>query len=252
MFPKISIVTINRNNSIGLRKTIQSVLSQTYSNIEYIIIDGNSSDASVNEIKTVENRLTYWISEPDKGLYNAMNKGLAKATGNYVLFLNSADYFHDDFVIEKLVAAADNADMIYGNLCILKGGKIHVLKSAPIIHYHERYQHNLPPHPAILIRRQLINELGGLDEDYKIIADVVLISKLFASKEHKYKFLDIPITVFDISGISSNPENQEEIYQERRRFIQDEFPEYLIDFEKIYKERSITERVIDKIKILFK
>jgi glycosyltransferase involved in cell wall biosynthesis len=248
MYPRISIITINRNNALGLRKTIESVLFQNYGHIEYIIIDGNSTDTSVDEIKAVESRVFYWISEPDTGLYNAMNKGLKKATGDYVLFLNSADYFYNDQVIQGLLTGLSGEDIIYGNLCTLKAGIIKELKSAPIISFHKAYQHTLPPHPVVLIKRRLINEVGGFDERFKIIADVVLIAKLFSSKDTTYKFVDIPVTVFDTNGVSSNPENQEHIYQERRKFILNEFPQYLDDFEKVYQKPGLIQRIFRKVK----
>src|SRR5688572_24379508 len=116
MPPRISIISINLNNSAGLKKTINSVLAQTYQAIEFIIIDGNSTDGSVTQIKAVAEHLDYWVSEPDAGLYNAMNKGLTAATGNYVLFLNSGDYLVDKFAIEKLVSNSSGEDVIYGNL----------------------------------------------------------------------------------------------------------------------------------------
>ena len=88
---KISIITINYNNKSGLEKTIESVLQQTYDNIEYLVIDGNSTDGSKDVIKKYKHRISYWVSEPDSGIYNAMNKGGTKATGDYLLFLNSGD-----------------------------------------------------------------------------------------------------------------------------------------------------------------
>ncbi len=88
---KLSIITINKNNAYGLRKTIQSVINQTYSNIEYIIIDGASTDGSIDVIKKFEDKIDWWASEPDTGIYNAMNKGIKIATGDYCQFLNSGD-----------------------------------------------------------------------------------------------------------------------------------------------------------------
>ena len=90
----ISIITINYNNKSGLSRTIESVINQTYSNIQYIIIDGASTDGSKKIIKKYEHHISYWISEPDSGIYNAMNKGVDKAVGDYLLFLNSGDYLH--------------------------------------------------------------------------------------------------------------------------------------------------------------
>ena len=87
---KLSIITINLNNAAGLRKTIQSVVNQTYIDFEYIIIDGFSSDGSIEVIKEYADRINYWVSEPDRGIYNAMNKGILKTSGEYIHFLNSS------------------------------------------------------------------------------------------------------------------------------------------------------------------
>ena len=124
--PKLSIITINRNNAVGLRKTIESVVSQTYTDFEYIIIDGASTDDSVSIIKEyaeatlpcgegLGERL-YWVSEPDKGIYNAMNKGILKANGEYLLFLNSGDWLYSNQTLEKVFELNHHEDILYGDI----------------------------------------------------------------------------------------------------------------------------------------
>ena len=97
---KYSIITVNYNNKEGLRKTIESVISQTFRDFEYIVIDGGSSDGSAELLKEYSDKITYWVSEPDKGIYNGMNKGIAKATGDYLNFMNSGDCFYDQQVLK--------------------------------------------------------------------------------------------------------------------------------------------------------
>src|SRR5215204_5788299 len=97
------IITINYNNAPNLRGTIESVINQTYRAIEYLVIDGGSTDGSVDIIKEFGNKIDYWVSEKDKGIYNAMNKGLIRATGDYVLYLNSGDYFADSSVLSDFL-----------------------------------------------------------------------------------------------------------------------------------------------------
>ncbi|MGK0307850.1 MAG: glycosyltransferase involved in cell wall biosynthesis, partial [Urechidicola sp.] len=97
----ISIITINYNDAVGLKKTMASVLEQTYEDIEYIVIDGGSTDGSKAYIELYHKDLAYWVSEPDQGIYHAMNKGIDQATGDYLLFLNSGDWLVDNFVIDK-------------------------------------------------------------------------------------------------------------------------------------------------------
>ncbi|MBN2891660.1 MAG: glycosyltransferase [Bacteroidales bacterium] len=118
---KLSVVTIVFNDVIHIEKTINSVLSQTYDKIEYIIIDGASNDGTVDIIKKYDDKLDFWNSEPDKGLYDAMNKGLQKTSGDYICFLNSGDLFFDETTVEKMFASAENkqVDIFYGETVII-------------------------------------------------------------------------------------------------------------------------------------
>src|SRR4030043_464009 len=113
--PHLSIITINLNNAAGLRQTIESVINQTFSDYEYIIIDGGSTDGSVDVIKEYASKLRYWITEPDTGIYNAMNKGIMQAKGEYFQFLNSGDWFLNETILQKLFSVDHNADILYGD-----------------------------------------------------------------------------------------------------------------------------------------
>lgn len=121
---KLSIITVNRNNTEGLRKTIESVVSQTYTDFEYIIIDGASTDGSVDIIKEYADRITYWVSEPDNGIYNAMNKGILKAKGEYLQFLNSGDWLVDEGVLQTMIKYTDDVDILIGNIYLINGTEI--------------------------------------------------------------------------------------------------------------------------------
>ncbi len=112
--PIYSIITVVYNGGEQLAATIENVLAQSYPYIEYILIDGNSTDGSIDTIRSYDDRITYWQSEPDGGLYDAMNKGLEKAMGDYVWFMNVGDYIEDDKVVERLAKQHSNADIIYG------------------------------------------------------------------------------------------------------------------------------------------
>ena len=240
----VSVVTINRNNSIGLEKTLLSIIAQTYSYIELVIVDGASVDGSVNVInKIVSNNQglvrVLAISEPDSGIYNAMNKGLKNSTGDYVCYLNSGDIFFDKQAVENVFSHFNNEDVLYGNLCIHVGSNLKTIKSNPEVRFFDKYQHDLPPHPAMFVRRSRILEVGGFEEEYKIIADVVLISRLFSNRNLSYKCVDIPITIFDLSGVSSKIENQMLIYGERKKFISRNYPHFIKDLEKVYRYRKV-------------
>ena len=118
---KLTVITIVFNDKRHIEKTMNSVFSQTYPNIEYIIIDGASTDGTINLIKKYDEKINFWSSEPDNGLYDAMNKGIEKATGDYVVFLNSGDLFYENTTIEKIFASAKNkkVDVFYGETVII-------------------------------------------------------------------------------------------------------------------------------------
>src|SRR5687768_8039033 len=113
---KVSIITINLNNAADLKLTIESILNQTYKDFEFIIIDGGSTDGSLDLIKQNEDKITSWISEKDKGIFNAMNKGILKATGEYLIMLNAGDLFHDPKVLQDIFEGKNHTeDILYGN-----------------------------------------------------------------------------------------------------------------------------------------
>ena len=117
---KVSIITINFNNSKGLERTFKSVFEQTFQNFEYIVIDGQSIDGSKDLIKANSNKIAYWISEKDHGVYQAMNKGIQQASGEYVLFLNSGDHFTHERILEQTSKELDGTGIVYGNIFLIK------------------------------------------------------------------------------------------------------------------------------------
>lgn len=232
---KLSIVTINFNNGNGLRKTIESVQSQLYKHFEYIVIDAVSKDNSSQVIEQYKSCIDKLICEKDTGIYNAMNKGLNIANGEYVFFLNSGDILYDETVLESLFSKIENQDFFYGDIVIFKDEKELHLKSAEEIYLSKKYQHNLPPHPAFFAKKDLIIDIGGFDESYKIIADVVLITKICLRQNLNYLYLPIKVNIFDNNGVSSVKKNQRFIYKERKRFIKSTLPWYINDLIKIYR-----------------
>ena len=246
----LSVVTINWNNGIGLEKTIESVLNQSFKDIEYIIIDGGSTDNSKTIIQQFSQYIDIAISEQDSGIYDAMNKGLAKAKGEYILFLNSGDMLYAPNVLQELFNEISGEDYFYGNVALMNDAQeIKILPSAETIYFADRYQHNLPMQPVFFAKKKLLQQFGGFDEQYKIIADVALIAKICSSNA-KYKFINIPVTLFDTSGISSQQKNQAKIYRERQHFVKSNFPQYLEDFEHLYK-RNFLKSVLNKLKSWF-
>ena len=206
----LTIITINRNNAAGLEKTMQSVLSQTRMDFEYVVVDGASTDASVAVIERLApafgDRLK-WISEPDKGIYNAMNKGIRMATGEYIQILNSGDSLVSPEVVGKMYTALEKADhpsILYGNM----------LKDFPDGHVRRdtgfageeitllgMYIGTLNHSPAY-IRRSLFDKYGPYDESLKIDSDWKWYLQAIVFGEEKPVYVDIDVTLFDMTGIS--------------------------------------------------
>lgn len=204
---KISIITVCFNSASTLEKTILSVASQTYRNIEYIIIDGNSKDETVNIIKKNETIISKWISEPDNGLYDAMNKGLKLATGEVIGILNSDDTFLSSRVIEDLAIfhQKNNIDASVGNIVQHK-------KNGKIVRFYSSKRWNpqklkigfMPPHPAIFFKRTLFEKFGYYKLEYKIAADYELITRFFLKYKINWKYSNITSTAMLIGGLSSS------------------------------------------------
>ncbi len=217
-----SIVTINYNNSIGLTRTIESVISQTYLGIEYILIDGASTDDSLLIVESYKNKISMCISEPDKGVYDAMNKGWKIAKGKFVLFLNSGDIFANSHVISNVYKMIDkSADIVYG--CHL-WGSIEGERWNPKKDFKFRQILNHTPisHQATFIKKSQLEKVGGFKEQYKIIADwgVLVDSMLSHARLQK---ISLDICIAEIAGISNVSEyevmKERNIYLKRHHFI---------------------------------
>ena len=170
MNPTLSIITINRNNALGLENTIKSIENQTYKNFELIIIDGNSTDESVNIIKQHLPIVNYWISEPDKGIYNAMNKGIAKAIGTFCLFLNSGDCLAKNDSLEVFSKnLTENIDIYYGNIKYENDLKEYIFNDQLSI---LDFVNDSIGHGASFIKTNLFKEFGNYNEENKIIINI--------------------------------------------------------------------------------
>lgn len=209
---KLSIITINWNNALGLEKTIQSVVGQTYSNIEYIIIDGASNDGSIDVIKKYEKKISYWISEPDKGIYNAMNKGMQVATGEYCLFLNSGDKLLSANILSEILNNYKfNAGIITCNLLKI-GKKKSYVNAKDSVFFADFIFSNPIPHPSTFIKRELIQK-HPYDESYKVAGDYVFFFEMLVVEGATYQHIPVALSVFYEDGISSqngNPIGKEE------------------------------------------
>lgn len=218
---KLSIITVNLNNAEGLRKTIESVISQTYSDFEYIVIDGASTDGSVDIIKKYANEMTYWVSEPDKGIYNAMNKGINIAKGEYLLFLNSGDCLIKDEILSEIAVNQKFSDIFFGSVRILNAER-KILYPPEDITFRFLYNTNIP-HQAEFIKKELFLKYGLYDEKYKILADYDFNIRMMLNGVI-FEMLDLIISEVEAEGISSNTINLKKIDSERELIFSSNFP----------------------------
>ena len=235
----ISIITINYNNLEGLRKTVSSVLTQTLSDFEYIVIDGGSTDGSRDFLQKKSNKFHYWISEKDNGIYHAMNKGIAKATGEYILFLNSGDTLYSSEILQNLypTLCSKISDLYYGNLEIKNSSKTYIHTFPKEIGAFYIFGNSLG-HPSTFIRRTLFNIIGLYDENCKIISDWKWFVIAIVKYQVSLTYVDDVVSTFSMDGISSLEQNREDIINDRKKFIELSFPNTLIDYN-LYLKRSI-------------
>ncbi len=204
---KITIITVCRNSYKTLEKTILSVANQTYKNIEYIIIDGKSNDNTLSIIIKNDDKITSWISESDKGLYDAMNKGIKRATGDIIGILNSDDTFLDERVLENVANfhKKNKIDASIGNIVQINNKNKIIRKYSSKLWKPEKLKIGfMPPHPSIFFKRELFEKLGYYKLNFISAADYELIIRYFLKNKINYKYSDITTTSMAIGGISSS------------------------------------------------
>ena len=208
MKKKVSIITVNYNNCIGLERTVKSVLEQTYQELEYIVIDGGSTDGSKELIEEYSSKLEYWVSEPDRGIYHAMNKGIAKAKGEYLLFLNSGDYLCSSHILEDVFKYKRTADLLIGRQMFVDApGKV---SKSPRLHKDEFnisfFFSSTLPHQSTFIRKSLMDSIGGYDEQYKVSADWVFWIQSVVLRNCSTEILPFCISYMEKGGVSNDME----------------------------------------------
>lgn len=207
--PKISIITINYNDSKGLEKTINSIVNQTFQDFEYIIIDGGSSDESLDVIKRHEDGIHYWISEEDAGIYNAMNKGIRVANGDYLLFLNSGDHLFNKNVLLKNIEHFNNEDIIYFNVEIRGNNNSKIVSYPDKLSFFYFFLNGLC-HQAVFIRRELFYKYGFYDEELKIVSDWKFFLLTIFKYNSTYKKMNKILSTHYLGGVSTQIDNTEE------------------------------------------
>lgn len=245
---KVSVITISYNNVEGLKHTIDSVVSQDFADYEYIVIDGGSSDGSRQVIESYSDHITYWVSEPDKGVYNAMNKGIEVAKGEYLHFLNSGDCYASDKVLSTIFS---------------KDYAVPLIRGVQICNYGDRTERwenlgnrevtvydmfvNTMLHQATFIKRDLFVKYGFYDENLKIVSDWKFFFQAILGGE-KTIFVNVEVVVFEMDGISTNKAHGEKHLIERNEVISQLMPRNLLtDYNRLRVLENDT-YIIDMVK----
>jgi len=230
--PKLSIITINFNNAAGLKKTLKSVFAQSFKEYEYIIIDGGSTDGSKQLMEKYQKKFVYAVSEKDNGIYNAMNKGIGKAQGEYLLFLNSGDYLVNNEVLSSVLAQSESNDIIYGILVVDNKGHIYY-KEYPEQLYFSFFLKDTIPQPSSMIKRSLFHSIGLFNENLRSTSDWEFFLNAICKYNVTYKYIPIPFTVFNTDGISQQKENWHWIWKDKQDVLKKNYPAFMSDYEMI-------------------
>lgn len=237
---KLSIITIAYNNAKGLERTLQSVASQTCQEYEEIVVDGGSSDNSMEIIKEYKSKISHftWISEPDKGVYDAMNKGIRMASGEYCLFLNSGDVLANDSVLKEVVANNPSADIVCGN-SIFETSNFH--KEKLIISPNQIKASDLIvgflPHQSSFIKKHLFEDIHLYDISFKIVSDWLFFIEAILVYNCSYQHINMFVSRCETEGLSSNPANNQLMKEEFHRGLKPVLPLYYEDYVTLKEQR---------------
>lgn len=248
---KISIITVCKNEAVGIRRTLESVKNQRYRNFEHIVIDGGSSDGTKEIIDEFEHSLAHFTSELDNGIYAAQNKGIEAATGDYVLFINGGDAIHDENVLQDVFSTKREADIIYGNLLIEEQDGSETLGCTPPEITLDFLLRGTLWHPVTFIKKTLFAELGFYNEHLKIVADYEFFIRALmlhgASSEH----VERVISKFDTTGIGSDPDMHDLHMKERLEVQKKIFTQPVLRmFEELEKYRLHNDHLAKQIELM--
>ena len=215
----LSIITINYNNRDGLQKTIDSVIAQTWTDYEWIVIDGGSTDGSKELIEQYQDHFAYWCSEPDNGVYNAMNKGIAKAIGDYLNFMNSGDCYYEAETLKNVFTKERKADILYGDCMSVFSDHEELIRYPAEMELYMLY--GLPIcHQALFCKASLLKN-KMYDESYKICADWKFLLEE-AMRDATYEYVECTVCKYDMDGMSST---HDELFRDEWQKVQAVIPE---------------------------
>ena len=242
---KISIITVNYNDAVGLEGTVRSVISQKNDEYEYIIIDGGSTDGSVEVIKKYIDKIDYWISERDRGIYHAMNKGVSQAHGDYCLFLNSGDSFCSDNVLNHFIELGNNDDIIVGKV-VSKNEKSQLfLPPSRDISLFYLYSGTVP-HQGAFIKTDLLKR-KPYDENLKIVSDWKFFLEAIILNNCSVRYIDEYIAEFDTTGVSTS--NPDKMWKEKEQVLLELFPpRVLADYQQMKASECLTQKLMPQLR----
>lgn len=227
---KISIITATWNSSATLRDTMESVLSQTYSDIEHIIVDGGSSDNTMEIVRELEPRYLghlRYVSDQDKGIYDAMNKGIAMATGDIVGILNSDDFYTSDSILSAVVSAFEdgNIDAVYGDIHYVQDDDLQkCTRYYSSKHFHRRWMRLgfMPAHPSFYCRKEIYEKYGGFNLSYKIAADFECLLRFIFVHKIRLRYIPMDFVTMRTGGAStSGLSSHKQILRDHQRAFKD-------------------------------
>ena len=206
---RISVITVCYNSVRSIRRCIDSVVNQTFLNVEHIIIDGGSTDGTMDVLSEFSEHISFLASEPDSGIYNAMNKGLHHVTGDVVCFLNSDDWYKDEHVLEDVVNLflREQCEVVFGGVSFISSRvRDKVVRAYPAKGFRPDNLRRgwMPPHPGVFCKKFIFDEIGWFNEDYKIAGDFDFILRLFLDRDVKYRVLDQAVVLMSLGGVSTS------------------------------------------------
>ncbi len=227
---KLTIITVTLNNLQALKKTVESVLNQSFKEFEFIIVDGNSNDGSKEYIIEKSKHLTHWISENDTGIYNAMNKGISISKGDYLLFLNSGDVLYNETTLENIQHHLyGGKDIYYGDVIFEENNLLRKWVLPDELTFLFFLNHSLS-HQATFIHHSLFDNIFKYNETYKIASDWEFFICAICKQNVSYKHLPLVVTIYDTTGISSNIANHPLMHQERQQTLNKYFPAFIEEY----------------------
>lgn len=253
--PLVSVITVVYNGASLIEKTINSVISQEYENIQYVVIDGGSSDGTIDLIKKYENNISYWVSEPDKGIYDAMNKGIQASQGEWIIFINAGDFFYSNDALGKIfednLSNASDADIIYGrSVMYYPDGK--QIEMIPPHDMDSLWRGPVFRHGAMLTKTNILKQEPFSQENkYKVSADFELIYRLY-KKGYHFKKADVKMLLFEKEGVSDNIiRNYNDNYDIIRAYGDTSFSKWCYYKSQILKARLKKSWLLSFLKIIY-